>query len=445
VRKVGGTIFCYDKNGNMVKRGGSSIAYTSYNLPTVINSGSNSSTLSYGAFRNRFKQVTATSAGTETTLYMAGLFERVTRPDSTVEYRHRILGGDGVAAIHTRISGIGTTYYLRSDHLGSPELVTNSAGAEVLRLSFTAYGARRNPATWSGAPPAADLTKIADITRAGFTGHEMLDSVGLVHMNGRVYEPAVGRFLSADPIVDGAFSSQGINAYAYVRNNPLRFIDPSGFECVLIDGVFEGCFGNIPVNSPRWPDSGLGYDGYAGPIFDPLPPHNNRGAKINRQLRGTIEPERKEPAGRCANNWIWFGNMAAELSNWAADVSSSVIVLGGVMMVSGLAGDDGSAFGIALIGFGGILGTGSGLLQISAGGMQWMGGAENSNIGRGLFNLTPGFVAARGLKLAIPKGGRSAIERKVDDALRKSTTVAGGTYDLFAEMFSTGATKVSCR
>ncbi len=218
----------YDANGNMVKRAGSSITYASYNLPTVINSGSNSSTLTYGAFRNRYQQVAVAGGVSEETLYVAGLFERVTPSNGPVQYRHYIPGGNGVAAIHSRSSGVGTTTYVHSDHLGSPELFTRSDGTELLRVSFSAYGERRDGADWSGPPSAGDLTTIAGLTRRGFTGHEHLDAVGLIHMNGRVYDPAAGRFLGADPIVEVG-SSQSPNSYSYVWNNPLTMIDPSGF------------------------------------------------------------------------------------------------------------------------------------------------------------------------------------------------------------------------
>jgi hypothetical protein len=49
-------------------------------------------------------------------------------------------------------------------------------------------------------------------------------------MNGRVYDPALGRFTSADPLIDGVFNSQGWNRYAYVHNRPLSATDPSGYE-----------------------------------------------------------------------------------------------------------------------------------------------------------------------------------------------------------------------
>lgn len=68
----------------------------------------------------------------------------------------------------------------------------------------------------------------ATTTRHGFTGHEMLDDVSLVHMNGRVYDPQIGRFLSHDPVLAYPEESQDYNRYSYVWNSPLRNIDPSG-------------------------------------------------------------------------------------------------------------------------------------------------------------------------------------------------------------------------
>lgn len=78
----------------------------------------------------------------------------------------------------------------------------------------------------------ADYTTFASTSRRGFTGHEMLDSVGLVHMNGRVYDPLVGRFLSADPIIQTISLSQAINPFSYVMNMPLMLTDPSGYSWI---------------------------------------------------------------------------------------------------------------------------------------------------------------------------------------------------------------------
>src|SRR5262249_29868865 len=65
----------------------------------------------------------------------------------------------------------------------------------------------------------------------GFTGHEDDADLGLVNMRSRIYDPRVGRFLSADPFVSGPLRSQAWNRYSYVNNNPLTLVDPTGFYC----------------------------------------------------------------------------------------------------------------------------------------------------------------------------------------------------------------------
>jgi len=80
---------------------------------------------------------------------------------------------------------------------------------------------------------ASDDGGADSLTPRGYTGHEMLDDLGLVHMNGRIYDPLLGRFLSADPVVQFPGSLQSYNRYSYVMNNPLTLTDPTGYECML--------------------------------------------------------------------------------------------------------------------------------------------------------------------------------------------------------------------
>ena len=122
--------------------------------------------------------------------------------------------------------------YLHRDHLGSVTVITGEHQAVIERLAYDAWGKRRQP---SAAQTVSQLT--AGTTLRGFTGHEMLDSVSLIHMNGRIYDPHLGRFLSADPTVQFPGYSQSYNRYSYVLNNPLSYTDPSGFGIL---GFFKG-------------------------------------------------------------------------------------------------------------------------------------------------------------------------------------------------------------
>ncbi len=231
VISAGGRSYGYDANGNMTSRDGASISWTSDDLPsTIAGSSGNSSQFWHGPAGNRWKQVASHDGTTELTIYAGELMEKVTRAGVTT-WRHYILGPTGTAALHLRYSNgaAATTRYLTHDHLGSTDKLLDATGKILVAESFGAFGARRG-ADWDGAPGITDLAVISANTRDGYTGHEHLDNLALIHMNGRVYDPRIGRFLSADPYVPAPYSGQSLNRYAYVFNNPLSFIDPSGFD-----------------------------------------------------------------------------------------------------------------------------------------------------------------------------------------------------------------------
>jgi len=107
------------------------------------------------------------------------------------------------------------------------------------------WGARRDGENWTGNFVINSLSLTGfdqSVTRRGYTGHEMLDEhKGLIHMNGRIYDAILARFIQADPLVDGAGNTQGYNRYSYVHNNPLNATDPSGFSSwtKFRDGVLK--------------------------------------------------------------------------------------------------------------------------------------------------------------------------------------------------------------
>ena len=249
--------YSYDANGAAVLANGTRISWLSFDLPSQITHPlGNYSSFEYGPDRARFRQV-ANAGGVQTeTVYAAGgLYERVTSGGVTRERNYIVADGRRVA-VNTRQAGSApTTVYLLEDHLGGVDGFTSSTGALLSRTSYQPFGARRSGDWLGGSPTAAEWQQIRGTTSRGFTDHEHLDNLGIVHMNGRVYDPVLGRFLSPDPIVQSPYDTQGLNRYAYVRNNPLRYTDPSGF-CSggpsASDSQALQCIENVLIIGRRW-------------------------------------------------------------------------------------------------------------------------------------------------------------------------------------------------
>ena len=122
--------------------------------------------------------------------------------------------------------------WMHRDRLGSIVLITGQTGAVVEKMAYDAWGKRRALDGTNSTPDTVD----GKTDNKGFTGHEMLDQLDLVHMNGRVYDPSLARFLSADPYLNDPTNGQGYNRYSYVLNNPTNFTDPTGFTSVVVPG-----------------------------------------------------------------------------------------------------------------------------------------------------------------------------------------------------------------
>lgn len=224
---AGGTIsatFTYDANGNQTSGLGRSIVYTSYNKPSSITQGTRTISFVDDTDHQRFKQVTPEG----TTLYVGGfgVSAELSNPGaSTAKWTDYVSVGNAKVGMRVNASGTLTWQYFKIDHLGSIVALTNGGGSMVQKLSYDAWGKRRNPNGTDD--PTGSITSS---TNRGFTGEEELSVSGLVHLNGRVYDPLLARFTSADPTVTDPTNMQGWNRYSYVGNDPLTFTDPNGYS-----------------------------------------------------------------------------------------------------------------------------------------------------------------------------------------------------------------------
>lgn len=212
------------------------ITYTSFNKVDSIIQGNLIYTIAYGSEDQRTKSKLLNNGVPEKTTYYNGGYGKEVSPGNNIRQLHYIEGGDGLAAVFVRNNGQDTMYYIHKDHLGSINVITDQNGAVIQNCSFDAWGRRRNPADWSynNVPESFFLDR-------GFTGHEHLDQFGLINMGGRVYDPAIARFLSPDNFVQSPYLTQAFNRYTYCLNNPLKYTDPSGME-----------YGVGPIYNERW-------------------------------------------------------------------------------------------------------------------------------------------------------------------------------------------------
>jgi RHS repeat-associated protein len=165
-------------------------------------------------------KVESGTQGASTTI-IVGAYEKETKGSTVI---HRVQVGDSVL-IETK-DNVQSTLFLIKDHLGSLVTVVDSLGTIKERLSYDPWGKRRAP---TGA--SIDLLTLQTIyTDRGYTGHLHADGVGLIHMNGRMYDPILARFISADPLIQAPNNLQSLNRYSYVMNNPLSYTDPTGYS-----------------------------------------------------------------------------------------------------------------------------------------------------------------------------------------------------------------------
>jgi RHS repeat-associated protein len=218
----------YDNNGNLKTstHGNLAINYNAAMKPRTISRNGQSISFKYDANEQRFLQVKG-SGTSQVTKYYAGNYEleikaNGTRVQKAYIGQHSIISDEQYKprVVHSSVDRLGSVTSLTDgdkslNNSSQTGLLIQRRGYDVFGRAFNAY----NNNTLSA----------FSTTPKGFTGHEHLPEVGLIHMNGRGFDPLLGRFLSVDPFIQSPTNTQSINPYSYIFNNPLSGTDPTGY------------------------------------------------------------------------------------------------------------------------------------------------------------------------------------------------------------------------
>ncbi|MFI5728708.1 RHS repeat-associated core domain-containing protein [Kribbella sp. NPDC051587] len=212
VTAAGGKPYTYDAAGNMTSGDGRTLTWNGDGQLASVVKGGVTSTYTYDADGARVEQV----EGGTVRRYLGADYEvDVTHNVST---RYVSISGTPVA----RVDG-DTKYWLHTDHQGTVQAETNAAGQEVHRKTYRPFG------------EIAGSSGSLDRESRGFTAQRQDSSTGLLYLNARYYDPALGRFISPDPVIDGE-ANIGLNRYAYAANDPVNRLDYTGLSCKESDG-----------------------------------------------------------------------------------------------------------------------------------------------------------------------------------------------------------------
>jgi RHS repeat-associated protein len=132
----------------------------------------------------------------------------------------------------------GSYRFLHKDYIGSILAISDEAGNKLEQRHFDAWGNFTHLKIGNGAiiTDKSIIDNASLLVDRGYTSHEHFAEVGIIHMNGRLYDPLLRRFLNADENIQDPYNTQNYNKYGYVLNNPLMFNDPSGefFQFLMI-------------------------------------------------------------------------------------------------------------------------------------------------------------------------------------------------------------------
>ena len=221
--------FSYDKNGNMLNGDNKTYLYNSENQVIRIEYNKHRAYEEY--LYDESENIIRTNNSKGELSYKLGDYEitykRENNKDNIYMY-HRIYANGNQVALHIKhlINGrkeADRTLYFHRDNLGTTVLTTDNMARVVNKDLYTPFGEKIS------LKKAKNIYKgILDNRLPGFTGHSTIEGANVILMKSRVYDPVIARFTSPDTIVPDVNSALGFNRYAYVYNNPLKYVDPDG-------------------------------------------------------------------------------------------------------------------------------------------------------------------------------------------------------------------------
>ncbi|MGN7864632.1 RHS repeat-associated core domain-containing protein [Chryseobacterium sp. 22458] len=188
-----------------------------------------------------------------------GSFE-IVREDNTKKEKHILyIGGNpyesNIVYLRDYENENGSYKFLHKDYIGSVLAISDEAGNKLEQRHYDAWGNFThlkigNEAVITDKSIIAGMTLLID---RGYTSHEHLMNVGIIHMNGRLYDPLLRRFLNADENIQEPTNTQNYNKYGYVMNNPLMYNDPSGeYLQYIIGAIVGGYLNGVAANNGNW-------------------------------------------------------------------------------------------------------------------------------------------------------------------------------------------------
>jgi len=245
VTKIRTSPLTYDKNGNLLSSLGATSTYTYRNELAVHVKGATTTTYTYDHTGSRISY----TFGTITTLYP----HRHLNISPTATTTH-IFAGDTLVATIENQGTTTTTHHHHTDHLGSASVSTTDDSITSEITDYYPYGAQRFNESYG-----SDFTE-----QRKFTGHEYDEETNLTYANARYYNQNMARWISVDPLfldigtdlqkynkkLEQVLSNpQELNAYSYVMNNPLKYVDPNGEAAIF--AALLGLFMPTTLHSPN--------------------------------------------------------------------------------------------------------------------------------------------------------------------------------------------------